>query len=294
MNSSILSFPNRGSWGQSSYRGNCSGFIQKSLIDFFKPRYFVDPAEGGGTSRDVCRQLGIKYTGLDLKSGFNLLKDKLKDRLEGNPDFIFFHPPYGEMVQYSGQLYGIPHPDDLSRCGNSDIFLSKLELALMNIYDSLKDQGHYAVLIGDMRKNGEYFSWQADIIGMGLGKLKNLIIKTQHNCLSNGVQYSGSFIPIMHEFLLVFLKDRQIISFGQLLLQKEERIARRLAGTWKQIVYQALQDLGGKATIDETFNSVMKRIDPQGNQHVAAKIRQTLQNPLFFRVSQGQYAISLN
>jgi len=294
MNSSILSFPNRGPWGQSSYRGNCSGFVQKSLIDFFKPRYFVDPAEGGGTSRDVCRQLGIKYTGLDLKSGFNLLKDKLKDRLEGNPDFIFFHPPYGEMVQYSGQLYGTPHPDDLSRCGNSDIFLSKLELALMNIYDSLKDQGHYAVLIGDMRKNGEYFSWQADIIGMGLGKLKNLIIKTQHNCLSYGVQYSGSFIPIMHEFLLVFLKDRQIISFGQLLLQKEERIARRLAGTWKQIVYQALQDLGGKATIDETFNSVMKRIDPQGNQHVAAKIRQTLQNPLFFRVSQGQYAISLN
>jgi hypothetical protein len=38
----------------------------------------------------------------------------------------------------------------------------------------------------------------------------------------------------------------------------------------------------------------MKRIDPQGNQHVAAKIRQTLQNPMFFRVSQGQYAISLN
>ena len=294
MNSSILSFPNRGSWGQSSYRGNCSGFIQKSLIDFFKPRYFVDPAEGGGTSRDVCRQMGIKYTGLDLKFGFNLLKDKLKDRLEGDPDFIFFHPPYGEMVQYSGSVWGASHPDDLSRCGNSDNFLSKLEIALMNIYDPLKAGGHYAVLIGDMRKNGEYFSWQADIIGMGIGRLKNLLIKTQHNCFSNGVQYSGSFIPIMHEFLLVFYKDRQIISFGQLLLQKDERIARCLAGTWKQIVYQALQDLGGKATIEETFNAVMKRIDPQGNHHVAAKIRQTLQNPLFFRVSQGQYAISLN
>ena len=93
MNSSILSYPNRGPWGQSSYRGNCSGFVQKSLIDFYKPNYFVDPAEGGGTSRDVCRQMGIKYTGLDLKTGFNLLKDKLKDRLDGSPDFIFFHPP---------------------------------------------------------------------------------------------------------------------------------------------------------------------------------------------------------
>jgi hypothetical protein len=294
MNSSILSFPNRGPWGQSAYRGNCSGFVQKSLIDFYKPSYFVDPAEGGGTSRDVCRQMGIKYTGLDLKTGFNLLKDKLKDRLEGTPDFIFFHPPYGEMVQYSGNLYGVPHADDLSRCGNSDIFLSKLELALMNIYDPLKQGGYFAVLIGDMRRNGEYISWQADIIQMGLGQLKAVLIKGQHNCLSNNTSYPGSFVPIQHEYLLVFMKNRQIISYGQLLLQKDERIARRLAGTWKQIVYQALQDLGGKATIDETLNAVMKRIDPQGNQHVAAKIRQTLQNPMFFRVAQGQYAISLN
>jgi len=294
MNTSILSFPNRGPWGQSGYRGNCSGFVQKFLIDFFKPRYFVDPAEGGGTSRDVCRQLGIKYTGLDLKDGFNLLRNNLKDRLQGQPDFIFFHPPYGEMISYSGNLWGTPHPDDLSRCGNGDGFINRLEIALMNIYDPLKEGGHYSVLIGDMRRNGEYFSWQADIIGLGIGKLRNVLIKQQHNCFSNTVQYSGSFIPIAHEFLLVFMKDRHIVSFGQMLLQKDERIARRQAGTWKQIVYQVLQDLGGKATIEETLNVVMKRIDPQGNQHVAAKIRQTLQNPLFFRVSQGQYAISLN
>ena len=294
MNSSILSYPNRGPWGQSSYRGNCSGFVQKSLIDFYKPNYFVDPAEGGGTSRDVCRQMGIKYTGLDLKTGFNLLKDKLKDRLDGSPDFIFFHPPYGEMIQYSGNSYGVPHADDLSRCGNKDIFLGKLEIALMNIYDSLKQDGHFAVLVGDMRRNGEYFSWQADIISLGLGQLKAVLIKAQHNCLSNNTSYSGSFVPIQHEYLLVFMTNRQIISYGQLLLQKEERISRRLAGTWKEIVYQTLRDLGGTATITETLNAVMKRIDPQGNQHVAAKIRQTLQNPLFFRVAQGQYAISLN
>ena len=294
MNSSILSFPQRGVWGQAGYRGNCSGYVQKTLIEKFKPSYFVDPAEGGGTSRDVCRQLGVKYTGLDLKDGFNLLRNSLKDRLQGQPDFIFFHPPYGEMVSYSGNLWGSPHPDDLSRCGNGDGFINRLEIALMNIYDPLKQGGHYAVLIGDMRKNGEYFSWQADIIGLGLGKLRNVLIKQQHNCLSSSYQYSGSFIPIMHEYLLIFMKDRHIVSFGQLLLQKDERIARRQAGTWKQIVYQALQDLGGQATIEDTLNAVLQRIDPQGNQHVAAKIRQTLQNPLFFRISQGLYTISLN
>ncbi len=294
MNSSIISFPQRGAWGQSSYRGNCSGHVQKYLIEKFKPTYFVDPAEGGGTSRDVCQQLGIKYTGLDLKDGFNLLRDNLNDRLQGQPDFIFFHPPYGQMVSYSGALWGTPHPDDLSRCGNGDEFINRLEIALLNIYEPLKPGGFYSVLIGDMRKNGEYFSWQSEILQMGIGRLLGISIKAQHNCTSNATQYSGSFIPIAHEYLLIYVKEQKIVSIGQMLLQKDERIARRLAGTWKQIVYQTLQDLGGKATIDETLNAVMKRIDPQGNQHVAAKIRQTLQNPLFFRVAQGQYAISLN
>ena len=230
MNSSIISFPNRGPWGQSAYRGNCSGFVQKSLIDFFKPTYFVDPAEGGGTSRDVCRQMGIKYTGLDLKSGFNLLKDKLKDRLEGSPDFIFFHPPYGEMIRYSGQVWGTPHPDDLSNCGNSDVFLSKLELALMNIYDPLKQGGHYAVLIGDMRKNGEYISWQADIIGLGLGKLKNVLIKAQNNCLSNNTSYAGSFIPIQHEYLFDLSKGQANNLFWPILSKRKKEFHGDLPG----------------------------------------------------------------
>ncbi|MDE2027080.1 MAG: hypothetical protein KGJ11_00890 [Candidatus Omnitrophica bacterium] len=292
MNTSILSFPTRGSWGAASYRGNCSGFVQKSLIEIFRPGYFVDPAEGGGTSRDICRQLGVKYTGLDLKSGFNLLKDNLKDKLDGPADFVFFHPPYGEMITYSGHIWGAAHPDDLSRSGNCIKFLSRLEFALLNIYDSLKEQGHYSVLIGDMRKNGEYFSWQADIIAMGIGKLRNILIKTQHNCMSDSIQYSGNFIPIMHEYLLIFMKDRHIISFGQMIFEKEQRIARRLAGTWKQIVLQTLKDLGGSATIEETVSLVTKRIDPEGNHHVAAKIRQTLQDPMFQKVAQGQYTLA--
>ena len=294
MNSSILSFPQRGAWGQSSYRGNCSGYVQKFLIENFRPSYFVDPAEGSGTSRDVCSQLGVKYTGLDLRDGFNLLRDSLKSRLQGQPDFVFFHPPYGDMIRYSGVLWGKAHEDDLSRCGNGEDFLNKLEVALMNVYDSLRLGGFYSVLIGDMRRNGEYFSWQSDIIGMGIGRLRNVLLKQQFNCLSNSTQYSGSFIPICHEFLLVFERDRHIISFGQLLLQKEEKIARRLAGTWRQIVLQSLRDLGGSATTEEVLAHVLKRIDPDGNQHVAAKIRQTLQHPSFSRVVRGQYSVSLN
>jgi len=291
MNSSILSFPDRGKWGQSSYRGNCSGHVQKFLIETFKPGYFVDPAEGGGTSREVCKDMGVRYTGLDLRNGFNLLHDRLRDKVEEQPDFIFFHPPYGEMITYSGNVWGQPNPNDLSRCGNGDEFMSKLEASLLNIYDPLREGGHYAVLVGDMRKNGEYFSWQADIIGLGIGKLRNVLIKQQHNCLSNSRIYSGSFVPINHEYLLIFMKDRKIVSIGQLLLDKDQRIARRRAGTWKQIIRQIVSELGGTATIEQTLRSVLERIDPQGNENVAAKVRQVLQDPIFSRVSPGQYSL---
>lgn len=292
MINSVMSFPERGAYGRSSYRGNCSGHVQKSLISAFRPAYFVDPAEGSGTSRDVCREMQIKYTGLDLKDGFNLLRDRLRDHVDDQPDFIFFHPPYGGMIQYSGNMWGSPHSDDLSRCRDNDDFMAKIESSLINIYDPLRENGRYAVLIGDMRKNGEYFSWQSDIINMGIGKLQNVLIKQQHNCVSDNRSYNGSFIPINHEYLLVFVKDHRIISVGQFLLDREAKISKKLAGTWKQIVCQAVADLGGRATIGEAVEAVLKRIDAPENRHVAAKVRQILQDPSFNRVAKGQYALN--
>jgi len=46
MNSSIIFYPNRGH-GPSAIGGNCSGFVQKSLIDF-QTFYFVIRLRVGG------------------------------------------------------------------------------------------------------------------------------------------------------------------------------------------------------------------------------------------------------
>ena len=117
MMNSIVSYPERGPYGRAGYRGNTSGYLVRDLLNFFRPAYFVDPAEGSGTSRDVARELGVPYTGLDLHSGFNLLRDSLSQRLSGlSPDFVFFHPPYHDIIKYSGEQWGgEAHPDDLSR-----------------------------------------------------------------------------------------------------------------------------------------------------------------------------------
>ena len=39
---SIISFPERGPYGKSSYRGNCSGYVQKSLFEQFRSREATD------------------------------------------------------------------------------------------------------------------------------------------------------------------------------------------------------------------------------------------------------------
>lgn len=58
LNASIMSYQSRGPWGQSNYRGNCSGHVIKDLLDTFHPHNFVEVFSGGGTGRDVARELG--------------------------------------------------------------------------------------------------------------------------------------------------------------------------------------------------------------------------------------------
>lgn len=70
----------------------------------------------------------------------------------------------------------------------------------MKQYTSLKNGGRMAVLIDDIKKKGQLYSMLAEIIK--LGTLENIIIKAQHNCFSDKTRYSGSFIPILHEFFL--------------------------------------------------------------------------------------------
>ena len=54
---SVISYPNRGPWGKSNWRGNVSGFVIKDLIEHFRPKLLVDACEGSGTSGDVCRKM---------------------------------------------------------------------------------------------------------------------------------------------------------------------------------------------------------------------------------------------
>ena len=65
MDSSILSFPDRGPWGDSKWRGNASGHVYKSIFEQLKPQVFIDPMVGSGTVLAVARKKGHQAFGID-------------------------------------------------------------------------------------------------------------------------------------------------------------------------------------------------------------------------------------
>lgn len=95
---SIFSFPERGPWGNPGYRGNCSGYIYREIFETLHPRVFTDPMVGGSTSVEVAREMGIEAHGLDLHSGFNILKQSILEAVGKPSDLVLSHPPHHNIV----------------------------------------------------------------------------------------------------------------------------------------------------------------------------------------------------
>lgn len=279
---SVWSFPQRGPYGRSSYPGNCSGYVQRNLIRYYRPKSVCDPLCGSDTTGDVVAELNreghsIRYDGLDLHSHFNIIRDSLIERLKRPVDYVFLHPPYHSIVPYSGAVWGTaPHPDDLSRCSSYDEFLSKLQVALNNVYQAVRRGGAYSILIGDIRRDGKYFSPQADIIQIAPGSLEGVIIKLQHETTSGRRSYGGRFIPISHEYLINMRADVLLMGLFDAACAASERLKRLSNFTWRALVEKALAGLGGRASLSEIYAAIEREPRTRDAQHWKPKVRQQL------------------
>jgi hypothetical protein len=191
---SVVSYPDRGPWGDNRYPGNCSGYLLIDLCATYRPARVLDPMEGGGTSREVCADMGIAYAGFDLCSG----TDSLHDDIGSGYDLIFWHPPYHDMKVYTEDQH------DLSRSGSVATFLALLRAGYWRFFDLLAPGGRLAILIGDMRRRGRYEPLTAEVARLDREHLASIVVKIQHNVSSNKIQYAGSFVPILHETLTIF------------------------------------------------------------------------------------------
>lgn len=288
---SVMSFPNRGSWGNSSWRGNTSGHVIKELINHFNPKLFVDACEGSGTSRDVCKDLNVNYAGLDLYNGNDFTKDYILSQLPHEADICFSHPPYHNMIVYSGEVYGQKAiPGDTSRCETSEEFISKSQVMLLNQREATKSGGVYCTLIGDQRKNGVFNSYQADFISMmPKDELLSVAIKLQHNCLSDNRQYSGNFIPILHEYLLIWKKKQKSLIAVSFDIASE--LQSRVATTWRNAIRVVMMK-HKQAPLNIIYDEIEKIAAHliTNNENWKAKIRQLLQKH-YTNVQRGVWAL---
>lgn len=286
LTSSIISYQDRGPWGKSNYRGNVSGHVIKDLLETYKPKKFVEVFSGGGTGEDVARDLCIENSvHLDLLTGW----DALKDDMPTQSDFVFSHPPYWDIINYAGQR-GSYDPDDLSNAMTYEDFIDKLDIVNEKIYDSLISGGHHAFLVGDVRKKGHYFSIIKDMTWYG--ELEAHLIKQQFNTVSGRKSYGGTFVPIAHEHLLVFRKEKVWVVPIKYTKDFTRTMADMPHATWRDLIYSFVKG-HGVTKLPELYDALAETAKAKGNPNWQAKARQVVQDDRYFeRVARGTYQVA--
>ena len=230
----VWSFQRRGKWAthNSKYRGNWAPEVVRNLILRYSNEddYLLDPMIGGGTTAIECKLLNRNLLALDINpEAVQLTKQLLEFESEFNPkikvelndsrnldilkdesiDFILTHPPYVDIIKYSDKKI----KEDLSNIHDIDEFCDEIEKVALEFYRVLKTGKYCAILIGDTRRNKMYqplaYKVMERFLKVGF-KLKEDIIKHQHNCKATGFWVNRSkeynFLLIMHEHLFVFQK----------------------------------------------------------------------------------------
>lgn len=227
------SFPDRGKWAthDAKWRGNWSPYIPRNILLRYSNEgdLVLDQFAGGGTTLVEAKLLNRNIIGVDcndvalkrckekidfdyepakgkvyIRKGDARNLDFIKD---DSIDLICTHPPYANIIQYSDDI-----PEDLSLLKIND-FLEQMKKVASESYRVLKKGKFCAVLMGDTRQKGHMIPMSFDVMNIFQNtgfKLKELIIKEQHNCKATGFWKTNSvkynFLLIAHEYLFVFHK----------------------------------------------------------------------------------------
>ncbi len=244
----IWDFPRRGMWAvhSSDYRGNWPPQLVRNLILRFTcpGDMIVDAFVGGGTTLIeawLCQRksMGIDISKLALQTtrakleameslartddrtslsdeykpivigGDALRIDKLIERhgaIPGSVQLICAHPPYLDLLKFTDN-----DKRDLSLIKEPAAFYRKMSAFARHVYRGLKSQGVCALLIGDVRKEGELIplGFNSAIRFQREGfKLESTIIKTQnHERSSEFYRDRGNGLPLIeHEYLFILRK----------------------------------------------------------------------------------------
>lgn len=112
--------------------------------------------------------------------------------------------------------------------------------------------------------------------------------------MSDNKKYTASnFIPIKHEHLLIFRKNKIWVLKTKVTTDIEENIMNVTNITWRDLIQATLQYLKNKATIDEIYNILVKSQKARNNHYVKEKIRQVLNANSNFKKIEDTWTLCL-
>ena len=305
---SFMAFPERGDGGSNKWRGNCSPKVVEAILKYVldTKRYYrqstsqfplLDPMSGSGTSKAVADRCGVQSILYDLNPDAPYGKggwDALSNDVEDSADLIFFHPPYHDIIKYSGNMWGSANENDLSRCVNYNDFIEKLNFIIKKLYLSLRRDGRLAILVGDIRSNGEFHSIQSDM--MKIGTPESFIVKGQYSCTSDSRRYSKPFIPIVTEYMVVFRKDNSLIIPFTWTRAGECDISKKncKALTWHQLIRSVMEQTGGSAELSQLYSMLEGHPKSLANPHWKDRIRATIHEhkDQYIKTGNTRYSLS--
>lgn len=302
-NSTVLDFPDRGPWENNRYRGNCSGWIIAYLIWRYGVKSLAELFAGGGTGSDVCKDMNVPYIGADLNPNpvrnniltVDAVMDEVPDQFR-DKEMLFMHPPYGAEIgiPYAGSMYKDPTGElaisDLGQMPWKD-FMRTLNEVIMKYYAAMAPGSKMAVLMGDVRRNGVYYSMFNDIVMPGT--VLQTYVKMQNNCVSDGRTYNNRFTPIQHEMMYVIEKalNAYLINY-KLPVEKEMDLRDSTSATWKDVVYAVMHKFKEDTSLEKIYHEIEGYRKCQSNPHWKDKVRQTLQSGPFVSSKRGVWAIA--
>ena len=192
----------RGNYGSSAYPGNCGGNLIRDLLRFYSPKSVFDPFSGSGTCSDVCRELAIPCTTMDIRHGQDACSAGSYPR-GVKFDFVWSHPPYWRQ-----KLYTSDHRD-LSIQPTLAAFLEGYGAFIRNCASILAPGGKFAILMGDYSDREEGFvplvyHTKRLAFEAGLRQCCTDIVRFLHGASSGRKVYRSSFIPGLHDTCVVF------------------------------------------------------------------------------------------
>ncbi len=228
------------------YHGNFIPQIPNQLIRRYTKEndIVLEPFMGSGTTLFECEKLGRKYIGFDInpdmfeyvngamsdgkyKDNFyinhcnSLDSEQVDENIQNanekfktkSVQFVLMHPPYMDIVKFTDDV------NDMSKIDNINEFVKKFKIICENSLKHLDKDRYFAVVIGDVYKNGEVIPlgfYCMDMIKRNFKvKLKGTIIKNvEGNRGKLGVggiwryrALNSDYYIFKHEYIFVFKKE---------------------------------------------------------------------------------------